>query len=210
MKPITHRRSHVYVFACLLLLAACLASCAPKVYSFNVHPCTHVVLADTVWFDWRVRGQASLLSYEESLDDDENPGSRQIVYKMVASSKKKQAFAPLITVTVLPESSVVHLLGNTIRHPDSAVVCFETDEAVWGTHFLITGIAAETKRSMTVVHAGKTVELDARGSNSSDLDGFSNTGPWEIRTALTPAEKNDSTLIPGKLRLKLTVKHQTH
>jgi hypothetical protein len=198
------------VILIFVLLYSLCDSCAPKIKSFTAKPYTTIVAGDSVQFTWQVRGKPVLLVYEDPAGDDENPSKHYLSYKLVVQKGKKEVSYPTLSLTVLPDTSTDYIIINTIRRGDSAVAVAVRDTNEWGHHFLIAGLASVSKRTLTVTHMGKTVTLDAGGQGSLALNGLSNSGSWELSTALSAEEKKDSTLIPGRLRIKTTIIHQQH
>ena len=194
-----------YQAGIFLLLYVLCHSCAPKVFSFQASPCTTITREDSLRFTWRVRGTPTLLFYTEDADDDENPGKQYFFYKLVAQKKGKEAVFPTLGITLLRDTAIDNIYINTTRSGDSAVAIGNKDSAAWGTHFLLESVVSLSHRSLTVIHGGKTIELDADGHSSAGLKGLCNSGPWTIRTLLSAAEKKDTTLIPGRLQVKTIV-----
>jgi hypothetical protein len=186
----------------LLVLLCCMgSSCAPKIQSFTAYPAMMITRADSVRFDWKISGAPVLLFYPEEADDEENPGKLYLNYKLVTHRNNKDAFATIM-LTLLPDTAIDYIAIDTRRNGDSIFAIAVKDTAVWGHRFLVDSLSSSIRRPLTVIHSGRTAQLDAEGHMSAAFRDLPNSGPWEIRAPLTAAEKRDSTLIPGQLRVK--------
>jgi hypothetical protein len=174
------------------------------VISFSNRPCKMITLNDSVTFNWKIRGASTLLFSIENADDDENPGKEYLSYKLVASKGHKEAFST-IELTLLNDTSIDYIPINTVRHGDSAVAIGTKDTLLWGDKFILSKISSNSKRAITVTHFSRSVELDAAGNESSAFSGLANSGPWEIRTLLSPEEIKDTALIPSRLVIKTII-----
>ena len=198
---VTTRQSGLFLLLCWFG-----SSCAPKVRSFTAHPAMMITRHDSIRFDWQVSGAPVMLFYSEDADDEENPGKLYLNYKLVAHKSNKDAFATIM-LTLLPDTVIDYVAIDTRRSGDSAVAEAAKDTAVWGRRFLVDSLSSSVRRPLTVIHNGRTVQLDAAGHMSGAFRGLSNSGPWEIRTLLSEAEKKDTTLIPGTLRVKTKLRY---
>jgi hypothetical protein len=191
-----------------LICTLCISiGCGPKVISFSVRPSLTITNRDSVKFNWKIRGTPTLLFYAEDAGDDENPGKQFLTYKLVAHKGNNYPFST-IALTLVMDTSVDYIRINTIRHGDSAVAIGIKDTLLWGTQFMVGSIASNSKRSVSLRHLGKTTQLNAQGDQSAAFAGLTYSGPWEIRTLLSDAEKKDSSLIPPKLSIKAIVIHK--
>jgi len=171
-------------------------SCAPKITSFSARPYTTIAKADSVQFNWKLKGKPTLLFYMDPASDDENPAKYYLSYKLVAQKGKKEVSFPTLSLTVLPDTSIDYIIIHTIHRGDSAIAIAVRDTA--------------SGRGLTVTHLGKTVTLDADGKMSAALDGLTNSGEWQISSPLSPEEKQDSSRIPGRLSIKTIIVHKKH
>ena len=185
-------------------------SCAPKITSFSARPYTTIAKADSVQFNWKLKGKPTLLFYMDPASDDENPAKYYLSYKLVAQKGKKEVSFPTLSLTVLPDTSIDYIIIHTIHRGDSAIAIAVRDTLEWGYHFVIAGLASASGRGLTVTHLGKTVTLDADGKMSAALDGLTNSGEWQISSPLSPEEKQDSSRIPGRLSIKTIIVHKKH
>lgn len=181
--------------------------CGPKVMSFRAGPCTTITKEDSIRFSWQARGKTQLIFYPVNAGDEQNPGKIYLMYKLVATKGGKAAASPNLGVVMVGDTVVDNIYINTRRVGDSAVAAGDKDSLVWGSQFRLETVASLSRRSLTVIHNGKSVELDGSGKASTALRGLVNSGPWTISTPLTDAEKRDTTLIPGRLMIKTIVVH---
>jgi hypothetical protein len=190
------------------IIISFLSACGPKIYFFQIRPCTTITKTDSVQFTWQVRGIPTLLHYQEDAEDPDIPKKEYAFYKLVAKRGKKEVAYPTLGLTILPETSVDYILINTIKRGDSAIAIAIRDTLVWGKRFILDSVASGSNRNMTVTHLGKTVVLKGNGAYSSSLKGLPNSGLWELGILLSPDEIKDSTRIPGRLMIKTIIIHQ--
>jgi hypothetical protein len=198
------------VLLALILLCSTGNSCAPKIKSFIARPYTTITAEDSVQLTWKVRGKPTLLVYEDPGGDDENPAKHYLSYKLVVQKGKKEVSYPILSLTVLPDTSIDYIIINTIRVGDSAVANAVRDSSQWGNHFVLAGLSSASGRPITVTHVRNSVILSANGGMSSGLNGLSNSGAWQLSTVLSAEEKMDSTRIPGRLSIKTIIVHKKH
>ncbi|MEP6746904.1 MAG: hypothetical protein ABJB86_04210 [Bacteroidota bacterium] len=175
-------------------------SCKPLVHLYTVQPMT-ITADDSVFVSWSVRGKATLLTHTipASVDPD-NPQPETREYTLVVAKKGKEIKRTVI-VDVRDLHSADDIVFTTLRKGDTLLAEGEKDIKKWGNHFLLQSVMTGSDRDLAVSHAGKMATLNADGSPSMVFNGVPNSGKWEIRCLLTAAEKQDSSRIPGKLRI---------
>jgi hypothetical protein len=190
------------------LLCACTwTACKPKIQSFSVAPLS-ITAADSVRIAWVARGEATLLTHTDTanLDDPDNPLFESREYTLVVRRKGKEIKRTAL-VNVLPVLSADNIVFPCERRGDTLVAYGEKNIERWGKRFIIQELSSACNRDLLVVHENKTALLTKDGNSSNLLQGVCNSGNWEIKTPLTAAEKQDSSLIPSTLRLRSTIKY---
>jgi hypothetical protein len=191
----------------MVLLCGLWCACSPRVTSFTVYPAAMITKDDSVKFNWKVSGKPTLLFYQEDNDDQTNAGTRLLSFKLVAQKGRREAFL-LQTLTLLPDTSTHEIRMKSIRNGNELFAIDTLDRQKWGTYFKLDLVNAQMKRPLTVIHGGRTVQLDAAGHSSAGFKGLPNSGPWEIRTSLTAAEISGEQKLPGHLFIQTRVIHQ--
>ena len=178
-------------------LCLTLASCSPRVHSFQVDQQT-ITAADSLRVNWEVSGKPTLLIHEKEVAD-----AKYMELTLVAQKRGKEA-RQFIQVVVLPPQSVdtvVFRVSDSL-HGDTLLAAGEKNIGRWGDHFRLGGVASASGRPLWVTHGGRTVLLDGAGTDTEEFQGLVNSGLWEIRAVLTDAEKRDHTIILPVLRLR--------
>jgi hypothetical protein len=173
-------------------------SCGPAIHSFQVDQQT-ITAADSIKVNWDVSGKPTLLIHENEADTI-HPKSLELTLVVQKNDKVKRDF---IQVIVLPRESVDTIVFPiTALHGDTLIASGEKNKARWGDHFELTAVTSASGRPLLVRHGGKTAVLDRQNPDTVTFRGMANSGPWEIRSLQTDAEKKDPATTPPTLRLR--------
>ncbi len=210
----------------LLLFPLFFISCGPAIHSFQVDQQT-ITAADSIKANWDVSGKPTLLIHENNVSNEENAAggiqvagggngqgqagtihSKFMELTLVAqkNGKEKRQF---IQVIVLPRESMDTIVFPiTALHGDTLIAAGEKNKARWGDHFALTSVTSASGRPLLVSHGGKIAVLDGQKPDTITFRGMANSGPWEIRSLQTDAEKRDPATTPAALRLLTNLLYQ--
>jgi hypothetical protein len=73
----------------------------------------------------------------------------------------------------------------------------------WGNKFVVSSVSSSSGRVLSVLHTGKSAQLDASGNPSTEFESTPLEGIWELRTLLTESESRDITTAPEKLSINV-------
>lgn len=203
MKDINFRFRFATILVLYLLIAGILESCGPKIFSFNIQPLT-IAQDDSVKINWSVRGKPTLLFNVEEAGDER---SELRIFNLVVQRSGKEKDS-VVFVNVLPQESQDNIVFDAERNGDTLIAKGEKNINRWGDFYKIKTISSASKRDLIVTHMGITVQLKADGTSSSLLKNLSNSGDWEIKTLLTPEEKQMPDKIPSVLKITSIIFHQ--
>lgn len=206
--PSNQLLSTLLFFASLL---SCSCSCKPVINSFKVtsHDTVEVrrmTAEDTLRVNWDVKGKPTLLIHETQLDDST---SKLLELKLVVEKAGKEANR-IIQVQMLPSNSETTITFRTRFNTteDTLIADGINDPEVYGDRFEIVSVSNASGRPLIVSHSNKTETLDASGVSSNLFAGTPVEGKWEFRSAITPEEKKDNSLLPERLRIKATINYK--
>jgi hypothetical protein len=180
-------------------------SCGPSIHAFKVDAQT-VTAADSIKVNWEVSGKPTLLIHENVAGGGNGGGSKTggpelyLELTLVAQKNGKEARQFIQVVVLPPESVDTIVFVVSALHGDTLIAAGEKNITRWGDHFLLGDVASASGRPLLITHAGKTALV--QDVDSVTFRGVSNSGPWEIRSLLTDAEKRDPTIAPATLRLR--------
>lgn len=189
------------------LLSFLFLSCGPSIHSFRVDQPT-ITAMDSVKVNWKVSGKPTLLIHENDRTGGEDNYPKYLELTLVAQKNGKEA-RQFIQVIVLPTESVDTIVFVVAGlHGDTLLAAGEKNITRWGDHFRLGAVASASGRSLLVTHGGRTVLLEGQNPDTVGFRGMPNSGPWEIRSLLTDAEKRDPAIAPATLRLRTNLLYQ--
>ena len=187
----------VKLMVILSFTGCAMVGCKPLIYSFDVRPLT-ITAHDSIRVNWSVRGKPTLLIHTGSTDQ---PGFELREYSLVVEKNGKQAGRRAV-VNVLPALSADMIEFDCERKGDTLIAIGEKNKQRWGDYFTLRDVRSFSGRPLWVSHGGRSAALPADSSISAIFSGLSNSGPWEIKTLLTPEEKKDPGSLPGSLQVQ--------
>jgi hypothetical protein len=189
----------------ILLLAEllCAASCQPKIYSFTAMP-RAVYRRDSVHLDWKVRGRPTMQYIGSSQANPPGDSLHLLVFRLVDNLGRKDPARQTREVYLLDEESrsfLVMRMDSLSVGKDTLIGVGPNDPDRW-EGVAIRSLQSLSDRPLLITHAGRTALLADTAARLEAWNGLPFGGDWEIRTALTAAEKKDHGSLPTKIRLR--------
>jgi hypothetical protein len=186
----------------LLVFAAMLWSCKPRIYSFRATPATSTG-KDSIRLDWDVRGKASVLFSRRVIAQPPNDSVQVLEFKLIVSKGRIDSFRTIQVPVVndLARDRVIFPVEKLTG--DTAVADGIKDTVRWKGYGIgqVRGMAG---RQLMITHEGVAAVLTDT-IPSAAWSGKPYPGYWEIKAGLTDAEKKDHSMIPERLTLIITV-----
>ena len=195
-------RKKYYLILIILFFLSCSFSCGPSITSFKVEPQT-ISSDDSIKVNWEVNGEPTLLVHQKQIPGDSLSKYLELTLVVQKGSKEVKQF---VQVTVLPNEGTNEIIFSTTLKGDTLIAAGEKNSERWGNLFQILNVSNASDRLLIVKHGGKSVELNDTNNTSNALQGTPIEGFWELRTLLNEEEKNDNSLAPEVLKLR--VKYQ--
>ena len=195
-------RKKYYLILIILFFLSCSFSCGPSITSFKVEPQT-ISSDDSIKINWEVNGEPTLLVHQKQIPGDSLSKYLELTLVVQKGSKEVKQF---VQVTVLPNEGTNEIIFSTTLIGDTLIAAGEKNLERWGNLFQILNVSNGSDRQLLVKHGGKSVELNDSINTSNALQGTPIEGFWELRTLLNEEEKNDNSLAPEVLKLR--VKYQ--
>jgi hypothetical protein len=189
----------------ILLLAGglCTAACQPKIYSFTAMPVA-VYQLDSVHLDWKVRGRPMLQFIESSQANPPGDSLHLLVFRLVDSLGTRNPARQTREVYLLDAESrsfLVMRMDSLSVGQDTLIGICPNDPVRW-QGMAIRSLQSLSERPLVITHAGRTAVLADTTARLAAWNGLPFGGDWEIRTALTAAERQDHRLLPTRIRLR--------
>lgn len=184
-----------------LILIFC--SCAPKI-NFTALPAT-ITKGDSVLLNWKISGKPTLLFDQRKIAHA--PGdSLEILEFTLSVQKGKKVKYIKRQISVLPKESTdrVVLMTNNL-HGDTLIASGIKDTLIWAG-FEIISVSSLSARPVIILHANIKFELKNPEIPSNVWEGTPYAGDWKIMSLLTEAEKENHSLIPGQLEIKVLIR----
>ncbi len=191
----------------LLLLPIWLITNCAHISSFEAVPERVCGTQGTV-LRWKATGKLAIRADNEAqASDDPCAASGQSVtkYTLVARRWGKEVSRPA-EVAVIQANAREPIVFSSTDVAKGSVIAKGVKDDRWGNDFEIATVAACDGRTIEIQHAGKSVEVKPNEPPSSQLAGAELSGEWELRSPLSPAESNDHSTIPNRLRVVVTVR----
>jgi hypothetical protein len=188
-------------FICFLLL--CLLSCKPKIFSFTAS--RHIVTSmDSVHLEWKVRGKPELDFSQKRISYFSGDSVDLLLFKLTVRKGRQKPVSETLEVKLVPPLYKDYLaITVTGRNADTLVASGIKDSMY--RDFNIESIASRNDRRMMVVHGGREIILSDSGSQVQTLKGLDYEGPWNLRSLLTPEEKQNPRLIPDRFIITVLI-----
>ncbi len=174
--------------------------CKPAIYEFKVTPRV-IGPDDSIRVAWKVRGEPTISIHDEHLGND----TTYRIVTLTASSHGKEVYRDSM-VTVLNTGDLNQIVFSTVLKGDTLVAAGIKNAARWGDLFVVGSVSNPSARILSIFHAGKSADISKIPNQT--FSGTPVSGPWQISTLLTPAEKADHRLLPAKLSILITLKHK--
>ncbi|MDB5060933.1 MAG: hypothetical protein JWP67_776 [Mucilaginibacter sp.] len=200
------RKWRIQTRACLIIvLAAMLLSCQPKIYEFQAIPLT-IGANDSILLNWKVKGEPKLIVHDQKLTGADS-GVVLREFTLVVQKKDKE-IARKIQVRILPDEVKTQIVFKTKLNGDTLVAAGINSIERWGDAFVIKNISSTSERLIRVAHENRSTTLLPGARNDTALEGTTVKGHWEFRSLLTANEKANHSLAPDRLSIQITVKHK--
>jgi hypothetical protein len=158
---------------------------------------------------WEVDGKPELFFHESDIPGephDEVTG--KYLDFILAVCKGSKEVRQKIQVVILPDSSSTEIVFPITLRGDTLIAAGVKNPVRWGSSFKVTDVSFKLARSVWILHAGKTAELNPANNSSAALNGTPIEGPWEILSLLTPQEKRDMSTAPESFRITASIHYK--
>jgi hypothetical protein len=187
----------------ILFLAGvlCASSCQPKIYSFTAMP-KAVYRRDSVHLAWKVRGRPTIQFIASSQANPPGDSLHLLAFRLIDSLGKKNPARQTREVYLLDEESrsfLVMRMDSLSAGKDTLIGVGPNDPDRW-EGVAIRSLQSLSDRPLLITHAGRTALLADTAGRLEAWNGLPFGGDWEIRTALTAAEKVNHGLLPTRIR----------
>jgi len=193
------------------ILLSFLPSCAcggPQIRSFSITP--QVVCegerAVLRWDADGAMGMAMEMEPEARDPDCQAVGRDAFALTLVAGKGPEELSRKVEVVQLHGQSAEPVVIQTNAIEGVQVIARGEKNVALWGDRVEVVNVAACGHRSLTVQHAGRAASLGADGASSDALAGTTLSGPWELRSPLTPKEQAQPSLRPNTLKLLATLR----
>jgi len=192
----------------LLGLLASSACGGPQIRSFSITPRV-VCEGERAVLHWDAEGALAItMEIEPEAHDPDCPavGRDTVALTLVASKGSEELNRKMEMVQLHGQSAEPVVIQTNAMEGGQVIARGEKNVTVWGNRVEVAAVAACGHRSLTVEHSGRTASLGAEGASSDALSGTALSGPWELRSPLTPKEQAEPSLRPNALKLLATLR----
>ena len=184
-----------------------LCACHPKIYSFTALP-QAVWSKDSVQLHWTARGKTSLLF--DQLQQANPPGDslHLLEFTLVAEKGNKPIAHQKRQVLLLTgqSHSILVLRMDSLSAKEDSLIAIGINDTLRWKGVAIQTVTADANRPLLVSHAGKTALLSGNSTVSAEWTNLPYSGPWEVKSPLSDAERNNHSLIPTRILLNVIIK----
>jgi hypothetical protein len=184
----------------VILLFLC-GGCKPQIYEFTVRPLV-IGPTDSIKVSWKAKGNASIMINDRFIGKDTTYRVITLVVKRNGSESARHQ-----EVQVLNKGGEDVISFRTKFSGNNLVASGIKSTLRWGNGFKVETVSNASGRSLDISHEGRTLHLEKGANASVVFAGTAVKGPWELRSAITAAERADSTNLPHSLSISITVKH---
>lgn len=122
----------------------------------------------------------------------------------VEKGKKEKHLKRQVSVLQKESRDEVVLITTDLKG-DTLIAEGIKDTALW-SGFEVISVSNTSPRTLVVLHDNIQAALKSPGVASNVWEGTQYAGYWKIMTTLSEAEKEDSTIIPGQLEIKVLIR----
>jgi hypothetical protein len=175
----------------LILTAAAVTTCAPKIHRFTVTP-SHVCAGTPVKLDAQVTGTPTLTIDPPVAEQPASVYRPHVTTHFVISVKRWPSKKPAgseAEVRVFPAPGAPDEVTAKVRCDGATVSGTLTrDTAEWDSRLQVTVVESGEDREVMVSHAGRTARLTPEAPATHAFEGTSPGGDWTISSPLRPGE----------------------
>jgi hypothetical protein len=191
------------------LLSSCIGCAGPSINRFEVAPQV-LCEGEKAVVSWEARGATGMAVQEETPEEDGHDcvasGRDTLAFTLVAhrGSEERQR---RVEVVQLHQNSTEPIAMRTSAIQGTEVVASgDKNPALWDSRVEVAAIGACQTRTVSLQHAGKTATIEQGKELSDALAGTPVSGPWELRSPLSPEEQRNPSLRPKELKVLATLR----
>jgi len=181
----------IWILVTLVLISAC----KPEIESFQASP-RHICEGQEITLSWQIKGKA-ILGSQPPIDgtgpvsDIATAGFKprsdtRFILTVMRGGKNDYAEQDIVVFSNKVEQEIVI---RTKPDGQGGLVAIETlKPEVWDDMIRVMSISSLSRRSIRVIHNGRSITLSGDGTSSEELKGQKLSGTWELRANLLPGE----------------------
>lgn len=198
-----------YAWIALVFLLGCCTGCKPKVMLFTAAP-RIVTSKDTVQLRWKTRGKAAMSFSRQRVARPPTDSVDLLDFVLVAAKWGKTSAPFLQQVQLVAEESQDPLSMPITGLEGDTLIAAGIKDTLLYRGFEMVSVMSLSHRPIVAVHDGVTTLLPDSGIIVTTLQGLPYSGPWILKSALTPIEKTDRSKIPNTFDARTIIKLIKH